>query len=881
MSNDQFKVDFGCTLDARPIADCLDNKFYVIPSYQRGFKWGPSQVNTLLKEIVTYYNRCLSHESDNAPARVNAKFIGTIITVEMPDDAKRKMVEYTIAVPPNLRHVIDGQQRLTVLTLVTICFLRRFELLWKKFDEKHFSNLGVGNAKDKSDWYRKFIEASFLEHIQNCIGVNSATSGFSPSLTREHKDKVCSKKSDSFNTVTAELAYKEFMRSRQIIEKQSCDDLNESNVRVFSPDNEYCFLKNDFNENFRSTIDIIDDFLDVFCGRPEPSKTECTAFVDIRHFDITVYWERISKTRKQKIDYHTNDHLAKEFFSLITLWDFITSYVFLASVECPNENALDIFESLNTAGRSLTTIETFIPDVHRYYDSLDVAPQTTNNSNQNLTLIEQASIPFEFVNGTATATSKEKSSMLDWLNHLRLHCENDSDTDNKAAAETVISFAAIYAGYPLETTPSQQRFFLKAWFKTANDSDANIFHRREYSFSKPSTDFIIVLTMVSEWWLLAHGNFDDTESRIFSFDFHPQKHFNNLSKEQLLEKRTDFEDLEDQAILAMKMLLAGKFTLPLSIACRFWIEYRYANTVQSRYKSYIEFLNALRALAAFASIWISKFGATAGIEDAFRRIFTGCNNIEGAPKFDGFSFDKHTVPTTTTLKPILRWLLANKHNGTFTLNTWIKGLKKNKPAKRKEITRYLNLAYWHNTIKSESSHGLRDLITRPTDGTSDFLSSAKWDIYSTYDLEHILPQTPNAAWKTAVPDYDEELIQSLGNTTLLPKGINRFLQNNGWEHKQKGYNVLCVLTQNEIDDFVATLPSGLKPKSFRSKIKNTTAQTNIAELADPELRVWDHKFIDERTARMATVIWTNLKDYLGLPPADSPDANIYDDADQP
>lgn len=175
MSNDQFKVDFGCTLDARPIADCLDNKFYVIPSYQRGFKWGPSQVNTLLKEIVTYYNRCLSHESDNAPARVNAKFIGTIITVEMPDDAKRKMVEYTIAVPPNLRHVIDGQQRLTVLTLVTICFLRRFELLWKKFDENIFpisasamqkiSQIGTVNSlKHHSLSTFRIVSASTVPH---------------------------------------------------------------------------------------------------------------------------------------------------------------------------------------------------------------------------------------------------------------------------------------------------------------------------------------------------------------------------------------------------------------------------------------------------------------------------------------------------------------------------------------------------------------------------------------------------------------------------------------------------------------------------------------------------------------------------------------------
>lgn len=54
MSNDQFKVDFGCTLDARPIADCLDNKFYVIPSYQRGFKWGP-----VTSQYVAQRNRYL------------------------------------------------------------------------------------------------------------------------------------------------------------------------------------------------------------------------------------------------------------------------------------------------------------------------------------------------------------------------------------------------------------------------------------------------------------------------------------------------------------------------------------------------------------------------------------------------------------------------------------------------------------------------------------------------------------------------------------------------------------------------------------------------------------------------------------------------------
>lgn len=880
--SDQSKELFGCSLATWPVGKFLSEKFYVIPAYQRGFKWGESQVNTLLKEIVVYYNRYMERETnDPRPPHSLAKFIGTIINVEMPEDTGRKMI-----VNPNkkdqyvkLSQVIDGQQRLTLLTLLTICVLRRFELFWVLFDEKHFESVGDCAPDASSREYRDLIETFFLERIVDFIGVSNR-GGFSPRLTREHKDKVFATTPECFNTVTAELAFAEATRVEAILKDKKCLGLTADTVRIFAPQNSYRFnAKNDYNTNFDVAINIIDDFLDFFILGHLSSSSICKVFEDVKEHSIARLNDQVYKIIQKRLYFQSADSIPVQFMRLITLWQFIEHYVFLAAVECPNDNALDIFEALNTAGRSLTTVETFIPEVHRYYDKLAGKDEEQAIADKEIPLIEQKKIPFKVDENGIAAWECEASSMLDWLNRLRVYCENDNDDNNKSAIETVISFALIYAGHELEKTPSSQRIFLREQFQQACDKDADKLYvpEEKYSFSSAASDFVVVLTLVSEWWSLIKDKYEDEPETIFSFNLDPSKHTENLSKAKFQKFKEDFELLEDEAQVALNVLIAGKFKRPLSIACRFWIEFRFAHDYVTRLERYCEFLKALRALVAFTSIWISHHGGTSGIEDAFLKVFVipssaQSDDLKIPSDAQGISFVWRNHPRVEKLKTMLKFLLADSHDGNFCLDKWIAGLKKNKPAKRLVITKFLNLAYWHNSIESSSDVGLRESIVRSDRTGSNFLSTSMWDIYSSYDLEHVLPQTPDAEWKTMVPDADEELINSLGNTTLLQKGINRYLQNNGWQVKQAGYTTLCLKDAEAVESFINSMGWLFKsPQQARNKIQSSDAQTQLKELTNTELKKWDREFINQRTERMAQIIWKNLAEYLDLPP----EGNVY------
>lgn len=288
-------------------------------------------------------------------------------------------------------------------------------------------------------------------------------------------------------------------------------------------------------------------------------------------------------------------------------------------------------------------------------------------------------------------------------------------------------------------------------------------------------------------------------------------------------------------------------------------------------------MNALRALVAFTSIWISYHGGTSGIEDAFLKVFVipssaQSNDLKVPSDAQGISFVWRNRPSVEKLKNMLKFLLADSHDGNFCLDKWVSGLKKNKPAKRLVISKFLNLAYWHNSVESSTEVGLREPIVRSDRTGSNFLSPSMWNIYTSYDLEHILPQTPDAKWKAMVPDADEELINSLGNTTLLQKGINRYLQNNGWQVKRAGYTTLCVKDAKSVESFINTMGWLFKsPQQARNKIQSSDAQTQLKELTSTKLKKWDRGFIDKRTERMAQIIWKNLAEYLDLPT----EGNVY------
>lgn len=93
MNNSSMKVN------SLPIKKLLTNgDKYVIPMYQRNYAWGTVEIETLIKDIIDAYNR-----DPNL-----TYYLGTLVVFEKSTTSQ------------SLFEVIDGQQRLTTLTLLAI-----------------------------------------------------------------------------------------------------------------------------------------------------------------------------------------------------------------------------------------------------------------------------------------------------------------------------------------------------------------------------------------------------------------------------------------------------------------------------------------------------------------------------------------------------------------------------------------------------------------------------------------------------------------------------------------------------------------------------------------------------------------------------------------
>lgn len=86
----------------REITGFLDEKKVIIPSYQRGYRWGETQVTYLLQDVFEYLHSDIEMES--VP-----NYCIQPLVVSILDHVGEKKTEV---------HVIDGQQRLTTLSLL-------------------------------------------------------------------------------------------------------------------------------------------------------------------------------------------------------------------------------------------------------------------------------------------------------------------------------------------------------------------------------------------------------------------------------------------------------------------------------------------------------------------------------------------------------------------------------------------------------------------------------------------------------------------------------------------------------------------------------------------------------------------------------------------
>ncbi len=96
------------------VEELLDGRYFVIPSYQRGYRWKGKQVEDLLNDLYTFATKPLQ----------------PIIVQKISDNEK---IKYGCPIEKDAWEVVDGQQRLTTIYILLNYILKRL-----RYDKNSF-----------------------------------------------------------------------------------------------------------------------------------------------------------------------------------------------------------------------------------------------------------------------------------------------------------------------------------------------------------------------------------------------------------------------------------------------------------------------------------------------------------------------------------------------------------------------------------------------------------------------------------------------------------------------------------------------------------------------------------------------------------------------
>lgn len=321
---------------------------YRIPEYQRQYNWRQEHLRRLLADCLNGFHRLSTSPGPEYT------FLGSIILAT--DDSSEPTFDSTSLI------VVDGQQRLTTLILITCALFQRIR--------EHRSDI-LHLTSDTQNWLNAEIETQLAQLHQCAIG--------------------------QFVRLGSTYPYSRMIRSGD----HRGDSAAKSDYK--SPIGRFLWQFADYaiNQNPTFHFGAIDDEapsshvtlnykyicqeLDGYLYDPDSRSHEDDADEDIGVVSKAKFREsnllRLFRRRDVHPDQRTKDRCAGELaksseaeglIRLVLFSSYLTQRVVLTRVEAQNEgDAFDIFDALNTTGEPLTALETCKPLVIRFENDED------------------------------------------------------------------------------------------------------------------------------------------------------------------------------------------------------------------------------------------------------------------------------------------------------------------------------------------------------------------------------------------------------------------------------------------------------------------------------------------------------------------------------
>ena len=316
--------------------DSREEGFYV-PLYQREYTWEQDNIDQLFDDLVLGVNQLPEDEDATT-------FLGTTILASISDRQKSKTAEAR-AQPTGVRIVIDGQQRISTLAILSIQVITKLRIL-KDRVPRGSPYADLQNAADL-----------FIERLTNLYAIalgRGANPSQKPKIIHAREDKWTYSGPDS--TYRSPVAHYIAHYIRNGKAQDALDALHpDSGARV------------------RRNVKVIDEWLDAVSSAHLPRTQLHGQFPAasrmvakrMQGYVLGFHSKRITRLLKRaEASGNENDSSAAAMYQLLLLSHYLLRHCGFNRLQPTREEwGFDMFQSLNATGTPLTVMETFLPQV--------------------------------------------------------------------------------------------------------------------------------------------------------------------------------------------------------------------------------------------------------------------------------------------------------------------------------------------------------------------------------------------------------------------------------------------------------------------------------------------------------------------------------------